>query len=186
MTRQQIGAIMDILHAAYPQFYKGMSDEENKNVLNLWATMFADDAPEVVANAVKALICNKKDFPPDIATVKAYIGKITQPDEMTEQEAWAFILKAVTNSAYDSAKQFKALPPVLQRLVGSPRQLWEWSQIDADQLNTVIASNFMRSYKVRAASEREVLALPADVKQFVGEIAGKMDINRLTEGETHE
>ena len=60
------------------------------------------------------------------------------------------------------------LPPVVQKLVGNPRQLYEWSMMDSEKVDTVVASNFQRSYKVRAKHEREMLSIPADVKQALG------------------
>lgn len=183
MTAQQTGEIMDILHAAYPAFYRNTTEHDDRLAIKLWASMFADDNPALVASAVKALIaCDTKGYPPHIGAVKEYIGKIKRPDAMTEQEAWGLVYKAICRSGYDSAKEYGKLPPVLQRLVGSPSQLRDWSTMDADEVNTVVASNFMRSYRARAASEREVLALPADVRGFVKQIADKLDFKELTEG----
>ena len=57
------------------------------------------------------------------------------------------------------------LPELLQRIVGSPDQLAEWERVDDDKIDTVIQSNFMRSFRARAANEREYLALPTDIRR---------------------
>ena len=178
MTYDETLAIMSVLKAAYPAYYRDMKRSEAEAVVGLWADMFKDDPAELVAVAVKAHIASdKKGFPPHIGAIKDAILKIKTPHEMTELEAWALVKKALANSAYNSTEEFNKLPPVVQRLVGSPSQLREWCQMDTDTLDTVVASNFQRSYKARAASEREILALPQDVRQMMTALAGTMSMD---------
>lgn len=182
MTLTETSAVMDILTVAYPQFYKNQSNQERISAVKLWAEMFRDDDVRTVLAAVKALIASdEKGFPPVIGAVKEKIRMLTQPLEMTEQEAWNYVQNACRNSLYNSAEEYAKLPETVQRLVGSHNQLKEWAMMDADELRTVVASNFMRSYRVRAKSEREFAALPGDVKQFVSLMAGKMAM--LPEGD---
>lgn len=183
MTREETLAIMSVLKAAYPNFYKDMKKADAESVVGLWSAMFADDPAEVVAAAVKAHIAtDTKGFPPHIGAVKEAITKLTQPQQMTEMEAWGLIKRAVSNGIYGSRAEFEKLPPILQRLVGSPNQLKEWAMMDADVVASVVASNFQRSYKARAASEREFLALPSDIRQTMTRLAGGMTMGALTDG----
>ena len=187
MTRQETATIMDILAAAYPRFYTGADAPNPVQTLNLWATMFADDPVEVVAMAVKAFIASdKKGFPPHIGAIKDAIVKLKTPDAMTEQEAWELVRRATSNSNYGAKDEFEKLPPVVRRLVGSQNQLREWAMMDSDTLNSVVASNFQRSYKARAASEREYLALPSDVRNAMEQLSGAMRMPELSEGVTNE
>ncbi len=184
MTENDTLGIMAVIKAAYPSYYKGMTKLEAEKVLGLWHELFADDDPAIVGAAVKALIaCDTKGYPPHIGAVKEYIGKIKQPDTMTEQDAWGLVYKAITRSGYDSSAEYKKLPPVLQRLVGSPSQLRDWSMMDGDMVNSVVASNFMRSYRARASYEREALALPDSVKSAIGQITERMTMPLLEKGE---
>lgn len=174
MTLEDAGEIMDVLAIAYPQFYKNQDDTERLSASKLWATMFADDDTQIVTAAIKALIAgDEKGFPPVIGQVKARIRQITQPKEMTEGEAWALVAKAIRNSAYDSLKEFDALPGDIQRIVGAPSQLREWGTMDGDTVHSVVASNFQRAYRAKAGHRRNYDALPGDVKQLVAQIAGK-------------
>lgn len=175
--------LMAVLETAYPMFYAKKSQDERENAIRLWAEMFADEPGEVVAIAVKALIKSRvSTFPPGIGEITEMIQQITQPDQMTEMEAWGLVLKAISNSNYNSAEEFQKLPQVLQRLVGAPSQLREWAAMDSETLNSVVASNFQRSYKVRAKNEREFLALPASVKTFMASIADGMRMPELPGG----
>ena len=182
MNYDETLAIMGVLKAAYPSYYKDMSRKDAEAVVGLWQAMFADDPAQVVAAAVKAHIAtDRKGFPPHIGAIKDAITKVTAPEEMTELEAWGLVHKAICNGTYGSQKEFDKLPPVLQRLVGSPNQLKEWAMMDADTVSSVVASNFQRSYKARAASEREFLALPSDVRQTMAQLTGG-DMLRLGGG----
>lgn len=168
MTRQETLALMAILKAAYPAYYRDMTRQDAEAAVALWAEMFADDDPSVVASAVKAFIAkDKRGFPPHIGAIKESVVQVLKPQEMTEQEAWGYVAKAIRNSGYNSEKEFAKMPEIVQRLVGSPAQLKEWALMDAETVSSVVASNFQRSYKARAASERDYIALPADVRRVI-------------------
>lgn len=180
MDRTETIKIMAVLRAAYPQYYAKQSAEDLQGIVNLWAEMFAEDAYITVAMAVKALIKTRTStFPPGVGEITEKIMKITQPEEMTEQEAWALVAQATRNSAYNSEEEYAKLPTIVQRIVGSPAQLREWAMMDSDQVATVVASNFQRSYRARAKSEREYIALPQSVKQHIAALAAGFDMDRL-------
>ena len=180
MTRDETIDLLSVLKAAYPNFYRDMTRKDADHVISLWADMFEDEPVEVVALAVKAHIAaDTKGFPPHIGAIKDAIVKIMQPEEMTEIEAWNMVRKAIRSYSWDAKEQFDKLPPVLQRLVGSPNQLVEWGQMDAEVVSSVVASNFQRSYKVRAKKEQEFLALPSAVRETMGKIAAGMKMPEL-------
>lgn len=182
MTREETLAIMSVLKAAYPSFYKDMKRSEADRIVNLWAAMFADEPADLVALAVKRYIAtDDKGFPPHIGAIKIAIVKLKQPEEMTELEAWYLVSRAIRNGIHGAKEEFEKLPEIIRRLVCSPDQLREWAMMDADAVNSVIASNFQRSYKARAKSEREQLALPADVRHAVERLASGMSMDALPE-----
>ena len=183
MTRQEALTVMAMLKTAYPTFYKDLSKEDINAAVNLWATMFADDPAYIVTEAVKSLMCTLK-YPPTIADVKEKIALITQPPAMTEMEAWDMVRRAI--SYYHANEAFRNLPPILQKIVGSPNQLREWALMDVETVNSVIQSNFMRSYRAMAAREREYAMLPESTRQLIQSIAVKMDMKALTGGKANE
>lgn len=182
MTRQETVSILAILRAAFPSFYKGMERKELEGIVSLWNDMFQDDAANVVAGAVKALIATKTTgYPPTIGEVKEHVRRITQPREMTEQEAWARISKALRNSLYGSEEEFRKLPPVLQSVVHDPRQLREWAMMDEATVQSVVASNVQRSYRARAQQARDFEALPEDVKALSRGLAEQLSLQEETQ-----
>lgn len=175
MKKSETAIIMAILKEAYPIYYKDKTKEELTTAVNLWTEMFMDDDVNLVTAAVKSFIANDvKGFPPVIGQIKQSLNKITHPEQLTEQEAWSRVSKALKNSAYNSVEEFEKLPKILQRAVGSPSMLREWSQMPVESVQAVVASNFMRSYKVRAINEQEYQKLPNDVKALISNTSEKL------------
>ena len=172
MDRLETAKILAVLKAAYPQFYSGLSPAEANKIVDLWMEMFKDEPASVVAVAVKAMIASRTStFPPNIGEVKAQITKMRTTNEMTAAEAWALVASAIRNGLYGAQEEFDKLPALVQRLVGTPQQLREWAMMEADTVASVVASNFQRSYTTRVKSDREFMALPADIKQMISGVA---------------
>lgn len=156
---------MTILRIAYPNFYKGVSEKDHGDTIFLWATMFEDDAYGLVSAAVKTFIASdEKGYPPHIGAIKAAIAKLTQPDTLTEAEAWNIVRGKM--SCYATRADFLSLPPVIQRAVGSASQLCQWAMTDMESM-PVIQSNFMRSYRAALDAERQRAKIPKDVLAMI-------------------
>ncbi len=176
MNKNEVIIMMATLREAYPNYYKDKTKEELTVAVNLWHRHFKDDDSKLVNAAIDAFVAtDTKGFPPLIGQIKAQLHKITQPEQMTEQEAWNLISKAVKNSAYHATEEHKKLPIIIQKLVTS-EQLREWSQMPVESVQSVVASNFMRSYKIRAASEQEYQKLPNDIKNLIGKASEALRI----------
>jgi hypothetical protein len=152
---------LSILRIAYPSFYKCTSEKDLLDTVVLWATMFQDDAFDLVSAAVKTFIASdEKGFPPHIGAIKAAIAKLTQPQAMTEIEAWNIVRRKM--SCYATRADFLSLPTVIQRAVGSASQLCQWAMTDMESL-PVIQSNFIRSYRAALEAEQQRSKIPKDV-----------------------
>lgn len=187
MTKKEMAEIIAIMQSNYPDDFRGMSDKAMLGKINLWFMQFRDDDYKEVLAAVMAHIATDTNrFMPPVGVIKAKLVEIRMPDEMTPQEAWELVSRATRNSTYNSGEEFAKLPPVVQRIVGSPMQLKEWAAMDTDTLHSVVSSNFQRSFKVRAAKEREFLALPSAVQQTMTQIASGMKMPELPSAPTDQ
>lgn len=167
--------IMEILQAAYPGFYRGQSAAQLAAARDLWQDMFADEPYAVVQAAVRVLVKNRANtYPPAIGEVTEQIYKLRHPDELTEEDAWHLVKRAVGNSSYHAAEEYERLPEPVRRCVGSPAQLRDWSRMGVEELDSVVASNFRRAFRVRSRSDREVAALPEEVRVMLTETVAKM------------
>ena len=168
MNREETIKVLAVLRGAYPAFYRDITKQEAESTISLWGSMFDEEPYELVGAAVKAFISgDSKGFPPAIGQIKELIRKITQPEEMTEQEAWVYVSKALRNSTYGSEEEFAKLPPEVQSVVHDPGQLKQWAMSPADEVETVIASNFMRSFRAKQKATKEYQALPTEVKRLM-------------------
>lgn len=177
MTRKDAAQIISIFQANYPDSFRDKTDEMLIATINLWATMFADDDARTVTAAVMAHIASDSGrFMPPVGVIKNMLHRVENPNAMTEAEAWAKIRKAVANSNYEAKEEFEKLPPVLQRLVGSPNHLRDWAGMDSDTFNSVVASNVQRVFRTVQEREREVAALPSSVRAVIGEVANRLEL----------
>lgn len=134
--------------------------------------MFEDEDVLTVANAVKAHIAmDEKGFPPVIGQIKSKIQSLSKNSVVTEFEAWEKVKNAVRNSLYNSGEEYAKLPENIQKLIGSSSTLREWAMLDISELDTVVQSNFMRSYRAKIEHEKEYLALPTSVRNFAEEVS---------------
>lgn len=175
MTKREIAEMLTVVQANYPDTAKGQSDAAFKAKVTLWYEFFQEHPKDLVHAAVMAFIANDtKGFMPNIGQINDYIQKLRGQDNMTEGEAWSYVAKALRNSAYNSAEEFTKLPERIQRLVGSHNQLREWALMDSETVQSVVSSNFQRTFRARQKNDTEYERLPGDVKQFVQRISGEV------------
>lgn len=175
MTVDETLKVFAVLKANYNNFFKSMSRLDAQAMVNLWAEMFENVSYSLVGAAVKAYIASDTTgYPPNVGQINEQIRRLTQREQMTEQEAVALIMKATRNGIYNAQEEYDKLPPILQRLAGSPDQIRAWAVMDADELQTVVSSNLMRSYRVIAKKEEERQTLPASVAQLLETAADKL------------
>lgn len=177
MNKSETSKIIAVLMASYPNFLNNKTPTDIQATINVWDEMLKDYSYQEVSIAVKTCIVqDKSNFAPSIGQViNKIIGFRNQGTELTEQEAWNLVSKATKNSAYHATEEYEKLPEVVKQIV-TPSQLKEWSQMDSDSVQSVVASNFMRSYKAKVASNKEYQALPSNVKQLLSGMADKLSI----------
>lgn len=179
MTKQETLMILGVLKAAYPGFYATIKPAEAEGIVGLWQEMFFEPA-QVVAAAVKALIATRTStYPPTIGEVKDKIRLITTPADTGAAEAWSLVRDAISDGIYGAEKGFAALPPDIQSIVGSHAQLTQWAQMDAETVQSVVASNFMKAYREHQARKKQVEVLPPDIRERLEDNNGKA--KRLTQ-----
>ena len=174
MTVTDCKGILALLQSEYPQSFTRLDDRQMTAKVNLWAELFAEDDPKLVFAAVKSLLVSNREFAPSVGQIKEKMHSLYSPDTLTEGEAWALVSKACSNGLYGYRAEFDKLPPDVQAAVGRPEQLKEWAMMDADTVQSVIASNFMRSYKAAAHRTKEREMLPENVKTLIAAMTANM------------
>ena len=175
MTKKDTNRIFALLNANYPDTFKGMSDDAYRMKVNLWASAFQAESFDLVSAAVMAYMSNSTErFAPNIGQIKEQIRTLTHPGELTEGEAWAKVQAAIRNSGYGAAEEFAKLPPLVQKVVGSPSNLREWGLMPSDTVNSVVASNFMRGYRTMQEREAAEEKTPPEIREAFGLVTKPM------------
>lgn len=178
MTYEETRKVLSVIRASFPSYFAKFTSEEGENFLAVWSDMFAEDDPMLVMSAVKSYIrSNTGAFPPSVGQVVELMHKLTHPVTITEQEAWNMVYRACCNSIYHAQEEFDKLPEEVKSVVGSHNQLKQWAVMDNNELGTVVASNFMRSYKARVASNKEFAKLPDSVHDMISTLTDAKRLN---------
>lgn len=180
MNKTEAAKIIAILQVNYPENFRGKSDDVIKATVDLWTRAFADEPYALVSAAVMThMVSDTNRFMPPVGVIKAKIAEMLKPDEMTEQEAWSLVAKALRNCTYGAEEEYAKLPTAVQRAVGGASQLRDWAMMDTETVQSVVASNFQRSYRVTSQRERDWEKLPSGLRTYVQEITestfGRLD-----------
>lgn len=171
MNKGETAQIIAVIKEYYPL------DKEATNItnkVNAWYVILKDYDYNLIQNALIAYVTqSNSQFPPSVASLVAKANELMNYNKysMTELEAWNCVVKAVRNSWYNSEKEFEKLPPAVKKVIGSPNTLKEWGQMKIEDFNTVIQSNFMRSYTAKIKQEKDHNVLPSSVKNYIENVS---------------
>lgn len=179
MTREETTAILGVLKTAYPNFYKDMNKQQMLDTVQLWSEMFVNENIEVVKIAVKSLI-NTFKFPPTMADVKEQIYKLQYPETDDTTELYNGLKKAIGNSIYNAVDEFAKLPTIVQKFVGSPKQLREWA-IDENFNDNVLRGQFSKQITTLKARQKEERQMLPEAKNMINKIIENSKIKFLNE-----
>lgn len=182
MNKKDILEVFYVLQTTYPKFYKDFTKEELNGMIDLWTELFKDCNKELVFMAVKELI-NTFKFPPTIADIKEKMYELEhKEDEKTPSELWESLNKAISNSAYNSQEEFNNLPEEVKIFIGTPRQLFELSQMPSETINSVTKGQFLKQIEnIKVRKKTDEMMLP-ETKEKLQSLQNKF-AKQLTEGE---
>lgn len=164
MTREDTMKILATVQAAYPNY----KPNDKTAALNTWWTLLQEYSYEQVSLALKAYIqTDVSGFAPAIGQVIATINRLFAPEALNDMEAWALVSRALRNGYYGSEAEFEKLPPLVQQAVGCPDNLRHWSQSELTSIETVIQSNFVRTYHIIVQREQEKQKMSLDLQNLI-------------------
>ena len=164
MTEEQVGKLLMTIQAYYPNY----NPPDKKVTLNAWYIMLAEYPEELVLQALRACIAtNTSGFAPDVGQIMSKIQTISQPQELDGMAAWGLVSKALRNGTYGAVEEFNKLPPLVRQAVGMPDNLKNWATSDYQTIETVIQSNFLRTYEVIVKRANEINRMPDNIKSLI-------------------
>ena len=168
MTGEETRTILTLLQTEYPQSFAKMDDRQMAMKLKLWASEFQYDDYKAVYAMVRAIMsAGNREFAPNIGVIREKLRSYSVDGELTENGVWALVSKAISNGIYGYAEEYVKLPIDVQKAVGEAEQLKRWAMMPVDEVQSVVASNFQRSFRVHAQRSRELAAMPKQVRELI-------------------
>ena len=169
MTREEVAKLIYVIKATYPRAFSSYTDADTRNMLAAWHMALGHYDYASASNGLRVYLANDtKGFPPSPGQVIDGIQKAKKPAEsdMTELEAWAMVRRAISRAGYYSEEEFNKLPPLVRKAVGASGNLKEWAMMDADTVESVGQSHFIRNFRTVANRVREEAKLPEQMRLF--------------------
>ena len=179
MSREEVLQMLSILKAAYPHSFQKLGKRDAESLANLWERQFADEDPRAVSAAIDSLIATRTvGYSPTIGEIKEQLHRLRNQDQLSEVDAWVLVERACRNGLHHAQEEFDKLPPDVQAAVGGPEQLTAWARMDSETVNSVIASNFRKSYATAQERAKHNAMLPPNVRAMLSEVADQMSIDQ--------
>lgn len=187
MNRTETAKILALLQSEYPNSFSKLTEEQMNLKLELWASEFVNDPFIAVYTALRMYMETGVQFAPNIGQIRKRMQLQKDQSELSEGEAWAMVSKACRNGSYGYMKEFSKLPPIVQKAVGRAEQLREWASMDESQVQTVVASNFMRSFRAEKERQNETDIYPPALKTMINQLKFAQKENTLIDiGENND
>lgn len=164
MTRDETVKIIRIMCDCYPNYKPNNLSE----TVDVWNIMLEEYSYEQISVALKAYIHSDiSGFAPSIGQLIGKIQTISQPQELDGMTAWGLVSKALRNGTYGAVEEFNKLPPLVRQAVGMPDNLRNWATSDYQTIETVIQSNFLRTYEAVVKRANEINRMPDNIKSLI-------------------
>lgn len=164
MTREETVKIIRIMSDCYPNYKPNNLSE----TVDVWQMMLDEYSYNQVSIALKAYVTSDTSgFAPSVGEIVAKIQLVSQPQELDGMTAWGLVSKALRNGTYGAVEEFNKLPPLVRQAVGMPDNLKNWATSDYQTIETVIQSNFLRTYETVVKRANEINRMPDNIKSLI-------------------
>lgn len=154
--------------AALKTVYTAPGFVPNEQALDMWYRLVGKNNDYQTMSVAAQMYMTTGKFPPTPADILECASKLkAESSYLSEQEAWATVSKACSNGIYGYREEFYKLPPTLQKAVGTPQTLHDWAVVDSADFQTVIQSNFLRSYRAALERQKEIDKYPPKLQKMI-------------------
>lgn len=169
MTRDEVKKILIVIENTFNTF----KVENKTQTIDVWYSFLKEIPYEVIDYALKAYIATSGSaFAPSIAQLITMARKPQELTKVDEVSAWRLVRNAIRRSLYYFDEEYAKLPEEVQKVVGEPSQLRDWSMLESETIDSVIQSNFTKRYQAMQKRQTEIEALPESVRGLIGQIGG--------------
>lgn len=166
MTIKDARKLIAVFMVTYPN-YKPIDTEL---AAATWADAMSEYTYEQVSVALKMYLkTSTSGFAPTPGQLIEKIQVVTQPELLSETEAWAIVRSSLSRCGYYSVEEFEKFPPIIQKAVGSPSQLRVWA-LDQDYNEGVVSAQFGRVYRVLAEKQKDFDKMPSNIQHRIEDV----------------
>jgi hypothetical protein len=167
MTRDEVIQLLAVIKATYPRWAGGLKADDARNMVIIWSDLLGEFDGQTAMKAARAVILDS-EFPPSIAEIVRKIRLLEGVSSpATGMEAWGLVRKAIKNGNYRAKEEFDKLPLDVQNAIGTHYAIKEWSAMTLSDLETVIQSQFIKSFNAKMATKLEIERLPLKDRQLL-------------------
>lgn len=167
-----------MIEAAYPQ----SKFDNPAETIAAWHFLLEEYSANVVMAAFQIYVkTNNTGFAPSVSQIIGCMHKPNEVEQLSEGEAWDLVKRAIQDGNYHAEERFAALPTEIQQAIGSANMIQQWAQTDSDTVNTVVMSNFQRTYRNICERERFNNKVPTQISDLVKGLAEKKSGERMIE-----
>lgn len=148
--------------------YPNYKPNNLSETVDVWQMMLDEYSYNQVSIALKAYVTSDTSgFAPSVGEIVAKMQLVSQPQELDGMAAWGLVSKALRNGTYGAVEEFNKLPPLVRQAVGMPDNLKNWATSDYQTIETVIQSNFLRTYETIVKRANEINRMPDNIKSLI-------------------
>lgn len=176
MNKMEAMKLLAVIKVSFPNF----RPDDIDMAADVWADVLSDFSYQQLGMALKTYIrTNTSGFAPSPGQLIELLSSVKHSKDETETEAWMRVAIALRNGAYGSEEEFEKFPPMVQRAVGSAKQLRIWA-LDENFNEEVAKAQFLRVYREMAKRNKDYEKMPEDVRRIIDNAMGK---NMITAGD---
>lgn len=163
MNRTETIQTLNILNAAYPHAFSGLSAKEKQAQVEIWHFAFKDESAAIIINALREYVLTNK-YPPTIAGLKEWTERFTAKPEDSAllTEAWQAVCGNI---------RFNDLSAENKMFFGNQTRIDNYG-LDPETRQTVFAGQYRKAIKEIKKNVRAAGKLPETENRNRLEVGG--------------
>lgn len=169
MTREEVKEILRSISGFYENF------KVDKTKVDAWYFIFKEDDADLIRMALASYVSNtSSSFAPVPGALRNIAYDLIHSNDMDENEAWQLIKKAYMKGASEASNEFKKLPLLIQKTIGTPSYLRDL----AYSCNEYSEGQFKKMFKATAEREKYLAMLPSNIRAVIEDTSRQLEQNK--------
>ena len=152
MNSRETAQVIMYLKGVYPRYYSAMNNEQMELQIKVWTDLFSEYSVEAVMSGVRTFATtDASGFPPVPGQIIENMYRVAHLTDDSAIKAWNLVRRAINMPRDQYGLAYDALPEDVRETLGTKENaiatLTSWGMVPTEQFETVVQSNFLRSYE---------------------------------------